>query len=42
MRQHFSRLLEAMLDATEKRERLELEQKAAQSRSRFLMSAQLS
>jgi len=41
MRQHFSRLLEAMLDATEKRERLELEQKAAQSRSRFLMSAQL-
>jgi GntR family hexuronate regulon transcriptional repressor len=41
MRQHFSRLLEAMLDATEKQERLELEQKTAQSRSRFLMSAQL-
>lgn len=41
MRLHFSRLLEAMLDATEKQERLELEQKAAQSRSRFLMSAQL-
>ena len=41
MRLHFSRLLEAMLDATEKQERLELEQKTAQSRSRFLMSAQL-
>lgn len=41
MRQHFSRLLEAMLDATEKQERLALEQRTAQSRNRFLMSAKL-
>jgi DNA-binding FadR family transcriptional regulator len=41
MRQHFSRLLEAMLDATEQREIKELQNRAAASRARFLMSAQL-
>ena len=41
MRQHFNRLLEAMLDATEEREILELRRKAAESRERFLMSARL-
>lgn len=41
MRLHFSRLLEAMLDATEQQERLELERKAAESRSRFLISARM-
>ncbi len=41
MRQHFNRLLEAMLDATEEREIMELRQKAEASRARFLMSAQL-
>lgn len=41
MRQHFNRLLEAMLDATEEREISELRRKAAESRERFLMSARL-
>lgn len=41
MRQHFSRLLEAMLDATEQREIQELQRRTAESRARFLMSAQL-
>ncbi|MGN6269765.1 MAG: FadR/GntR family transcriptional regulator [Sphingomonas sp.] len=41
MRQHFNRLLEAMLDATEEREIKELQNRAAASRARFLMSAQL-
>jgi hypothetical protein len=41
MRLHFSRLLESMLDATEQRERQELERKAAESRQRFLMSARM-
>lgn len=41
MRQHFSRLLEAMLDATEEREIAELKQRAAESRARFMLSAKL-
>ncbi|WP_232090181.1 FadR/GntR family transcriptional regulator [Sphingomonas sp. HMP9] len=41
MRQHFSRLLEAILDATEQREVQALKLKSAASRARFLMSAQL-
>ena len=41
MRQHFNRLLEAMLDATEEREITELRRKAAESRERFLMTARL-
>lgn len=41
MRQHFARLLESMLDATEERDLLELQRKAAESRSRFLMSARM-
>lgn len=41
MRQHFNRLLEAMLDATEEREIRELQNRAAASRARFLMSAQI-
>jgi GntR family transcriptional regulator, hexuronate regulon transcriptional repressor len=41
MRQHFHRLLEEMLDANEKREILELRQKSAESRARFLVSARL-
>jgi DNA-binding FadR family transcriptional regulator len=41
MRQHFSRLLEAMLDATEEREIKEIQNRAAASRARFLISAQL-
>lgn len=41
MRQHFSRLLEAMLDVTEQREAQALKLKSAASRARFLMSAQL-
>ena len=41
MRQHFNRLLEAMLDATEEREISELRRKAAESRERFLMTARL-
>ncbi|NIJ65171.1 DNA-binding FadR family transcriptional regulator [Sphingomonas leidyi] len=42
MRKHFSRLLEAMLKASEEREILELRRKAEASRNRFLISAQLS
>ncbi len=42
MRKHFSRLLEAMLNASEEKEILELRRKAAASRNRFLISAQLS
>ncbi|PTQ08281.1 GntR family transcriptional regulator [Sphingomonas oleivorans] len=41
MRQHFNRLLQAMLDATEEREIRELRRKSAESRARFLMSAKL-
>ncbi len=41
MRQHFRRLLEAMLDETEQREISELKRKAAESRERFLMSARI-
>jgi GntR family hexuronate regulon transcriptional repressor len=41
MRQHFNRLLEAMLDATEEREIEETKHRAAASRARFRMSAQL-
>ncbi|MCA1199441.1 FadR family transcriptional regulator [Sphingomonas sp. R647] len=41
MRQHFNRLLEAMLDATEEREISELRRKSAESRERFLMTARL-
>ena len=41
MRQHFSRLLKAMLDATEQRETEELQRRTAESRARYLMSAQL-
>ncbi|HVI98309.1 MAG TPA: FadR/GntR family transcriptional regulator [Sphingomonas sp.] len=41
MRQHFNRLLEAMLDATEQREIEELKRRAAESRERFLMSTRL-
>lgn len=41
MRQHFSRLLEAMLDETEHREVMELKRRSEASRARFLMSATL-
>lgn len=41
MRQHFSRLLEAMLDATEQKDIAELKQRAAESRARFMLSAKL-
>lgn len=41
MRQHFNRLLTAMLDATEQRAIEEIQNRAAASRARFLMSAQL-
>jgi len=41
MRQHFNRLLAAMLDATEQRAIEEIQNRAAASRARFLMSAQL-
>jgi GntR family hexuronate regulon transcriptional repressor len=41
MRKHFSRLLEAMLNATEEREIEETKHRAAASRARFLMSARL-
>lgn len=39
MREHFHRLLEAMLDATEKQALAELRQRASQSRKRFLVAA---
>lgn len=41
MRRHFNRLLEAMLDATEQRELIELRRKSAESRARFLRSVDL-
>jgi DNA-binding FadR family transcriptional regulator len=41
MRQHFNRLLAAMLDATEQRAIEEIQNRAAASRARFLMTAQL-
>ncbi|WP_068093691.1 FadR/GntR family transcriptional regulator [Novosphingobium rosa] len=41
MRQHFGRLLEAMLDANEQQELIELQRKAAESRERFLMSSRM-
>ena len=41
MRQHFSRLLEAMLDATEEREIAELRRRSAESRARFTMTSKL-
>jgi DNA-binding FadR family transcriptional regulator len=41
MRTHFSRLLEAMLKASEEKEMMELRRKSEASRSRFLISAQL-
>lgn len=41
MRQHFQRLQEAMLDATEEREIEALRRKAAESRERFMMSARI-
>ncbi|WP_129791165.1 FadR/GntR family transcriptional regulator [Sphingosinicella sp. CPCC 101087] len=41
MRRHFNRLLETMLDATEEREIEELRRKSAESRARFLISANL-
>lgn len=41
MRQHFRRLLEAMLDETEERAISELRRKSAESRERFLMSARI-
>lgn len=42
MRQHFNRLLEAMLDVAEERALEELRRKTAESRERFLMSAKIS
>lgn len=41
MRQHFGRLLEAMLDANEQHDLIELQRKAAESRERFLMSSRM-
>lgn len=41
MREHFHRLIEAMLDATEKQALEEVQQKASQSRERFLASAKI-
>ena len=41
MREHFHRLLESMLVATEKRELEELQQKTSASRERFLASARI-
>jgi DNA-binding FadR family transcriptional regulator len=41
MRQHFNRLLEVMLDATEQRAIEEIQSRAAASRARFLRSAQI-
>lgn len=41
MRQHFHRLLGAMLDESEEREITELRRKSAESRERFLMSARI-
>lgn len=41
MREHFHRLIESMLEATEKRELEELQQKAFASRERFLAAAKI-
>lgn len=41
MREHFHRLIEAMLDATEKQALEEVQQQASQSRERFLASAKI-
>ncbi|KRC78872.1 FadR/GntR family transcriptional regulator [Sphingomonas sp. Root241] len=41
MRRHFNRLLESMLSAAEERALQELQQRSAQSRERFLLSARL-
>ena len=42
MRQHFGRLLESMISASEERELDELRRKSAESRARFLIGASLS
>ncbi|VAV98071.1 Transcriptional regulator, GntR family [hydrothermal vent metagenome] len=39
MREHFNRLIESMLDATEKKALAEVQQRASESRERFLTSA---
>lgn len=41
MREHFNRLIEAMLDATEKRALAEVQRRASESRQRFLAPAKL-
>lgn len=41
MREHFRRLINAMLDATERRALEELHQRASESRERFLVSARM-
>ncbi|WP_033074055.1 FadR/GntR family transcriptional regulator [Sphingopyxis sp. MWB1] len=41
MRRHFHRLLESMLDETEQRALVELQQRAAESRERYMLSAKL-
>lgn len=41
MRQHFKRLIEAMLDATEQQAMAEVQQKASESRERFLSAARM-
>ncbi|WP_332818905.1 FadR/GntR family transcriptional regulator [Sphingopyxis sp.] len=41
MRLHFNRLLESMLDETEERALVELRQRSAESRERYLLSAKL-
>ncbi|WP_339826682.1 FadR/GntR family transcriptional regulator [uncultured Parasphingorhabdus sp.] len=41
MREHFNRLIEAMLDATEKQALAEVHQRASESRQRFLTPAKL-
>jgi hypothetical protein len=40
MRNHFSRLLESMIDITEEQAMQELRQRASQSRERYLKAAQ--
>jgi DNA-binding FadR family transcriptional regulator len=42
MREHFHRLINAMLDATERMALEEVQQKASQSRERFLVAARMS
>ena len=41
MRKHFTRLLESMLDVTERRAIRDVRQKASESRARFLKSARI-